>query len=72
MWSVPNCYKLGEKVSWYFHKEGIEKRSSESEAEEFPLLEAVARERLVKIQQARIGLEGAVVICELWRLEVVL
>jgi hypothetical protein len=32
------------------------------EAEEFPLLEAVARERLVKTQQAGKGLAGAVVI----------
>jgi hypothetical protein len=37
------------------------------EAEESSLLEAVARERLVKTRQAGKGLEGAVVICELWR-----
>jgi hypothetical protein len=37
------------------------------EIEESPLLEAVARERLVKTQQAGKGLAGAVVICELWR-----
>jgi hypothetical protein len=42
------------------------------EAEETPLLETVARERLVKTQQAGKGLMGAVVIFELWRLEVVL
>jgi hypothetical protein len=36
-----------------------------AEAEESPLLEAVARERLVKTQQAGKGLTGAVVICEL-------
>jgi hypothetical protein len=35
------------------------------EAEEFSLLEAVARKRLVKTQQAGKGLAGAVVICEL-------
>jgi hypothetical protein len=40
------------------------------EAEEPPLLEAVTRERLVKTQQAGKGLEGAVVICELWVLAV--
>jgi hypothetical protein len=34
------------------------------EAEEFPLLEAVARERLVKKQKAGKGIAGAVVICE--------
>jgi hypothetical protein len=42
------------------------------EAEESPLLEAVARERLVKTQQAGKSLVGAVVICELWRLVVVM
>jgi hypothetical protein len=42
------------------------------EAEESPLLEAVAKERLVKTQQAVKGLVGAVVICELWRLAVTL
>jgi hypothetical protein len=35
-------------------------------------LEAVARERLVKTQQAAKGLATAVVICELWRLEMAL
>jgi hypothetical protein len=42
------------------------------EAEESPLLEAIARERLVKTQQAGKGLADAVVICELWRLAVAL
>jgi hypothetical protein len=42
------------------------------EADESPLLEAVARERLVKTQQAGKGLAGAVVVCELWRLAVAL
>jgi hypothetical protein len=36
------------------------------EAEECPLLEAIASERLVKTQQAGKGLVCAVVICELW------
>jgi hypothetical protein len=35
------------------------------EIEEFPLLKAIARERLVKTQQAGKGLAGSVVICEL-------
>jgi hypothetical protein len=35
----------------------------EWEAEEFPLLESVAWERLVKTQQAEKGLVDAVVIC---------
>jgi hypothetical protein len=34
------------------------------EAEESPMLEAVARERLLKTQQAGKGLAGAVVKCE--------
>jgi hypothetical protein len=38
------------------------------EAEESPLLEAVAREKLVKTQQAGKTLAGAVLICELRRL----
>jgi hypothetical protein len=42
------------------------------EAEEFPMLKAVARERLVKTQQAGKDLAGAVVICEVWRLTVAL
>jgi hypothetical protein len=42
------------------------------EAEESPLAEAVARERLMKTQQAGKGLGDAVVICELWRLAVAL
>jgi hypothetical protein len=45
------------------------KRGTER-VEEFPLLEAVARERLVKTHQAGKGLAGAVVMCELWRLAV--
>jgi hypothetical protein len=39
-----------------------------TEDEESPLLETVARERLVKIQQAGKVLTCAAVICELWRL----
>jgi accessory gene regulator protein AgrB len=39
-----------------------------AETEEFPILEAVIRERLVKSQQAGKYLAGAVVICEAWRL----
>jgi hypothetical protein len=43
-----------------------------AEAEEYPLLEAVTRERLVKTQLAGKGLAGAVVICRLWRLDMAL
>jgi hypothetical protein len=42
------------------------------EAEESPLLEAIAKERLVMTQQAGKCLVGAVVICELCRLAVAL
>jgi hypothetical protein len=41
-----------------------------TEAEESPLLEAIARKWLVKTKQAGKGLVCAVVICELWRLAV--
>jgi hypothetical protein len=47
-------------------------RTSECGAEESPLLEAVARERLVKTQKAGKDLAGAVVISEVWRLAVAL
>jgi hypothetical protein len=49
-----------------------EERNLAHEADESPLLETVARERLVKTQQAGKGLAGAVVICEVWRLAVAL
>jgi hypothetical protein len=42
------------------------------EAEESPLLEAIARERLVKTQQAGKVLAGSVVICKVWSLAVAL
>jgi hypothetical protein len=42
------------------------------EAAESPLLEAVAREKLVKTEQAVKGLAGAVVICKVWRLALAL
>jgi hypothetical protein len=41
---------------------------SSAEAEEFPLLEAVTRERLMKTQQFGKDLGGALVICKAWRL----
>jgi hypothetical protein len=41
---------------------------SSAEAEESPLLEAVAREQLVKTQQAEKDSVGAVVFCKMWRL----
>jgi hypothetical protein len=53
-------------------RDKVSSQSSAWEAEEFPLLQAIARERLVKTQQAGKGLAGAVAIFELWRLAVVL
>jgi hypothetical protein len=47
-----------------------ESRQRKWEAEESPLVEAVVRERHVKIQQAGKGLAGAVVNCKVWRLAV--
>jgi hypothetical protein len=47
-------------------------RTRESVAEESPLLEAVAKEQLVNTQQAEEGLAGAVEICKVWRLEIML
>jgi hypothetical protein len=44
---------------------GCENRIRASEAEEFLLLEAFARERLLKTQQAKKALASAIVICEL-------
>jgi hypothetical protein len=45
--------------------------TSERQAEEFPLRESIARERLLKTQAGKC-LAGAVVICELWSLAVAL
>jgi hypothetical protein len=41
------------------------------EAEESPLLEAVAREWLLKTSMLEKGLAGAVLICEMWSLAVI-
>jgi hypothetical protein len=46
-----------------------EERTSSREAEESPLLEAVAKEWLMKTQQAGKRVSGSMVICELWRLK---
>jgi hypothetical protein len=49
MWSMLRCYKQGTRsVDSQFCTGVCKKRTSVSEAEEYPLLEAVARERLVK------------------------
>jgi hypothetical protein len=47
-------------------------RTWASEDEESPLLEAVAREWLMKTQQAGKGLAGTVVICEVWKSSIAL
>jgi hypothetical protein len=46
---------------------GCEDRTRAREAEEALLLKDVARERLMKTQQALEGLAGAVVICKVCR-----
>jgi hypothetical protein len=51
---------------------GCEDRTWALEAEELPLLEAVARERLMKTQPFGKGLAGAVVICKVWKLVIAL
>jgi hypothetical protein len=72
MWSVLRCYTQGlSSVDRQFCTGVCEGMTWAREAEESPL-SAVARERLAKTQQAGKGLEGAVVICELWRLAVAL
>jgi hypothetical protein len=55
-----------------FNMGGSEDRNWTRETEESPLLEAIARERLVKTQQAGKDLACAMVICELWRWAVAL
>jgi hypothetical protein len=55
-----------------FCTEVCEERTSAREAEDSPLLEAVARKQLVRTQQSGKGLACTVVICELWRLAVAL
>jgi hypothetical protein len=59
-------------VSWEYCTGGCEERTWACEAEESPLLEDYARERLVLTQQAGKDLAGAVVISEVWRLVVAL
>jgi hypothetical protein len=51
---------------------GCNKRILAREGEEFPLLEAVVRQRMVKTQQAGKGLAGTVVICKVWSLAIAL
>jgi hypothetical protein len=73
-WFVLKYYKQGTKCVQFveFCMGSCEDRTLVHEAEESRLLEAVARERLVKTQQAVKGLPSAVVTCELWRLAVAL
>jgi hypothetical protein len=66
LWSLPRSYS---QESW--SNESIEFSTGDSEdrtlaraAEEIPLLEVIAREQLMKTQQAEKGIAGAVVICK--------
>jgi hypothetical protein len=54
-------------VEKHFYTWGCEERSWAREDGDFPLLEAVVRERLVKTQQAGKGLADPVVICKYYR-----
>jgi hypothetical protein len=54
-----------DRESAEFYGGSYEDRNWVREAEESPLLEAVAKERLVKTQQAGECLVDAVVVCEL-------
>jgi hypothetical protein len=68
VFTSPHRRQLGQQS--HFRSGSCEERTWTSEAEWSPLLEAVAKERLVKTKQAGKGLAGTVVICELWRLAV--
>jgi hypothetical protein len=68
----PASDPIGCQLTVEFSNGGYDRRTGEWEAEESPLSEAVARERLLKTQQAGKSLAGAVVIRELWRLAVTL
>jgi hypothetical protein len=67
---MPRCYEVSLNKQVQFCTGGCEDWTWACEAEEPPLLEAVAMERLLKTQQPGNGLAGAVVICEMWRLVV--
>jgi hypothetical protein len=55
-----------------FCKGGCEDRIWACEAKESPLLEATAREQMVKTQQAGEGFTGALVICKVCRSDIAL
>jgi hypothetical protein len=61
-----------ESVKKSFGREPPFREDLSSESKESPLLEDVTRKRLVKTQQAGKDLEGAVVICKVWRLAMAL
>jgi hypothetical protein len=63
---VANYLKAG------FYTGVCEERKWAGEAEESSLLEAVAKERVLKTQQTGNSLADVVVICELWKLLVAL
>jgi hypothetical protein len=78
-WSVPRSYledNWGDPVSCQLRVEfltgGCKDRTLTREAEESPLLKAVARERLRRHSRLERGLVDAVVICNVWSLALVL
>jgi hypothetical protein len=62
--------KVGAMSSVEFCTGGCEDRTWAREAEESPLLKAVARERLVNTRQTRKCLADVVVIYKVWRLTI--
>jgi hypothetical protein len=78
MWFVPKCYKHSqsssrEEIAGRQFRTGVgDGKTWAGEAEESTLLGAVAREQIVKTQQAGKGLGVAVLIYELCRLAVAL
>jgi hypothetical protein len=73
-WSLPRNYlenNFGDPVQFReFCMGGFEEETRAREAEESPLLEAVAREQLMKTERDVKGLASAVVICRVWSLAV--
>jgi hypothetical protein len=74
VWSVPRNYlednwshPVSCQLRVKFCTRGCENRTWAQEAEESPLLETVASERLMKRNRLEEGLAGAVVTCEVLR-----
>jgi hypothetical protein len=64
-WSMPGCYKQRNRLE-PVSCEAVASR----EAEESPMIGAVARKRVVKTLQAREDLVFGAVICKVWRMQI--